>query len=853
MAWREARAGWRSFVGLLACVALGVGAVVGVAGFARSLGATLAREGRALMGGDLEVRAVRPLDVLGERAVRSLVARGAAVARVRELAAMARTADGRTLLVEVKAVDPAYPLYGRLETDPPREHAAVLGPAEALVHPALLERLGLHSGEALTIGGARFSVVGTVTREPDRPAGLLSLGPRVLVSEAGLDRTGLVRLGSRVRYRTLVRLPATAGNSADGRAVLAERTALAGAIADPGVRVATFDDAQPGLRRLFGQVTTYLGLVGLTSLLVGGIGVASSVHTFVRSRLATVAILRALGATGRAVFTAYLLQTAAVGAVASAVGIAGGIGVAQLLAPLLAALLPVEVDPRISAGTAAEGLIVGIVTTLLCALWPLLQVRGVPALTVLRLPGTGSPVGDAAPRRRLDSGARRWNLTPAPMLVGVGIGGALGALAVWQAGSLRIGGLYWAVGAAILGLLALAAVGGRRGAARLPRARSLAWRHGLANLHRPGSQAVGVVVALGVGVTLLTTVALLERALARQVDLEHRRDAPTFFFVDVQPDQAQAFKEAVAAIDDSGEPTLIPVVRARLVAINGRPIVRAEWEGRPDDWRVTREYVLTYGDEPPGTVLTKGRWWTAAEATVRPRVSVEDEAARALGVDRGGTLAFDVQGVRVEAEVHNLRHVDWQSMSANFFVIFSAGALDQAPQTYLATARVPRERETAVQEAVARTFPNVTAVPVRDVLERVQGVLEQIAVAIRIVALFVAGAGLVVMTGALAASRYRRLAESVLLRTLGATRGLVLRAAAVEYGCLGLVAGLAGAALGSAVAAVILRLLLELSWRPEPAILAGAALAATILATTVGLLGTFRLLGRKPLPVLRRE
>ena len=439
------------------------------------------------------------------------------------------------------------------------------------------------------------------------------------------------------------------------------------------------------------------------------------------------------------------------------------------------------------------------------------------------------------------------------MLVGVGIGGALGALAVWQAGSLRIGGLYWAVGAAILGLLALAAVGGRRGAARLPRARSLAWRHGLANLHRPGSQAVGVVVALGVGVTLLTTVALLERALARQLDLEHRRDAPTFFFVDVQPDQAQAFKEAVAAIDDSGEPTLIPVVRARLVAINGRPIVRAEWEGRPDDWRVTREYVLTYGDEPPGTVLTKGRWWTAAEATVRPRVSVEDEAARALGVDRGGTLAFDVQGVRVEAEVHNLRHVDWQSMSANFFVIFSAGALDQAPQTYLATARVPRERETAVQEAVARTFPNVTAVPVRDMLERVQGVLEQIAVAIRIVALFVAGAGLVVMTGALAASRYRRLAESVLLRTLGATRGLVLRAAAVEYGCLGLVAGLAGAALGSAVAAVILRLLLELSWRPEPAILAGAALAATILATTVGLLGTFRLLGRKPLPVLRRE
>jgi putative ABC transport system permease protein len=282
--------------------------------------------------------------------------------------------------------------------------------------------------------------------------------------------------------------------------------------------------------------------------------------------------------------------------------------------------------------------------------------------------------------------------------------------------------------------------------------------------------------------------------------------------------------------------------------------VRARWEGRSDDWRVTREYVLTFAAEPPpGTVVTRGRWWTAAEAAARPRVSVEDEAARALGVDVGSTLAFDVQGVRVEAEVASLRRVDWQRLSANFFVIFSPGALDDAPRTYLATARVSQAQETAVQDAVGRAFPNVTAIPIRDVLERVQGVLEKIAVAIRAVGLFVVGAGVVVMTGALASSRYRRLSESVLLRTLGAPRGLVLRAVAVEYGCLGLAAGLAGALLGEALAAVVLRLVLEIPGRLEPLPLIAATLGAAGLAVAIGFLGTFRLLGRKPLPILRRD
>ena len=363
-----------------------------------------------------------------------------------------------------------------------------------------------------------------------------------------------------------------------------------------------------------------------------------------------------------------------------------------------------------------------------------------------------------------------------------------------------------------------------------------------------------MTVALGIGVTLLTAVALLERGLTRQLDLERRREAPSFFFVDVQPDQADAFRETIAAIPGASPPSLVPVVRARLSAINGEPITRERWAGRADAWRFTREYVLTLPPSAPaGTVVTRGRWWTAADRG-RAWISVEAEAARALGVDIGGSLTFDVQGVPVTAEVLSLRKVDWQTLGANFFVIFSPGPLDGAPFAYLATARVPPGADGALQERVAAAFPNVTAIPVRDVLERVTGVVDRIAVAVRLVALFVLGAGFTVMAEALAQSRAQRLYESVLLRALGASRGRVARAFAVEYGCLGLVAGLGGAHDGradrvarrSASSSTCTprsrrRPSASRSWPPSPSRWAWDSS------------GTFRLLGRKPLPVLRGE
>jgi putative ABC transport system permease protein len=834
LAWRQARGARRHFVVFFACVVLGVAALVSVGSFGATLSLTLAREARSLMGGDVELRSARALAPDVDAELAALAAHGAEVTRLRELVGMARRPEnGRSVLVELKAAGAGYPLYGRLVTTPAEPLAALLAADGAVVQRDLLDRLGLGVGDRFALGELTLTVRGVVEAEPDRSASLVTLGPRVFVGADALERSGLLQLGSRVRHRTLVKLPA-------GLAARELREDLARRISDPGVRVASYDEAQPGLRRFFSQLTMYLGLVGLASLLVGGIGVASSVATFVRRQQPTIAILKALGADSRTIVTTFLVQTQAIGVAGSLVGAALGVALSPVLMAALAGFVPFTLEPRVDALTVARGVVMGVLTTLLCALWPLLAVREVRASLVLRREVDETP----PPARR-----RPW-------AAALPIVGGLAALSLWQAGSLTIGGIF--LGASAAAVVALWAVSrGLVAVARwLPRVPSPAWRHGLGALRRPGGQSARVVVALGAGVMLLVAVALLEQNLDAQIDHEQRREAPSFFFIDVQPDQREAFARVVRGATGA-EPTLTPVVRARLAAIDGEPITRAMVQARGGEQRetafyYTREYVLTWAAEPPaGNVITRGRWWAAGAGP--PRVSVEDAMARQLGIDVGSRLTFDVQGVPIETEVTSLRKVDWQSLTMNFFVVVSPGALDGAPATFVATARTPAATEPALQSAVVGAFPNVTAIPVRDVLERVGVVLGDIAVAIRVIALFTVGTGLVVMAGSLTATRYQRLYESVVLRTLGATRGAVARAFAVEYGCLGAAAGLGGTALAAALAWVVLRFVLDTPWRFEPlAMLAGVALTV-VLSVAIGFLATFRLLGAKPLPVLRRE
>ncbi|HEV2054904.1 MAG TPA: FtsX-like permease family protein [Methylomirabilota bacterium] len=827
LAWRETRGAGRHFAYLIACITLGVGALVAVGSFASSLERTVGRSARALMGGDVEIRSTQPLSPAGQAVVAEMARGGVEVLPVQEMVAMS-AAGGRSQIVELKTVAPGYPFYGELVTEPAAPLGSLVGKGRALVHPSLLQKLGASVGDHMKIGEADFVISGVIRQEPDRSVGVFSLGPRVMIAPEDLPGTKLVRPGSRVRHRVLFRVPA--GTSAE-----TFKDALAARLTDTNVRITTYAQAQPGVRRFWNQLTVYLGLTGLVALMVGGIGVATSVRAFVRGKLDTIAVLKCLGAGWRQVLAAYLLQTVLLGLGGSLLGAALGTALQLALVPALSPLLPFPIESSVSLGSVLAGLGMGTGLTLLFALWPLLDIRRVPPALILR-----RDVEARLPGRR-------------PWLAGLPIAAGLAALAFWQAGSFKVGGLFVGGLAGALALLGLTARLVIAGAKRLPRLRSLAWRQAVANVHRPGSHAGVVLVSLGVAVMLIVAVALLEQSLRAELADRGPERSPAFFFIDIQRDQVAPFTRLVT--DLAGHtPELTPVVRSRLATINGASVADDSRQKHEEVWYLSREYVLTWGAEPPAhNVVIAGRWWTADEARGEALISVEEEIAKNLGVTIGGTLGFDIQGVTVQARVVNLRRVDWQTFNTNFFVIFSQGALDGAPSTWIATARAAPADESAVQSAVTAAFPNVTAIPVREVLERIAGVLDQIALAIRLLAGVSIATGLIVTAGALGVSRHQRLYQSVILKTLGATRGVVGRVFAIEYAILGVAAGLCGSLLAAALAWSVGHWALDIGWAGSPLTIAAGVGGAMLLALGVGFLGTFRLLGRKPLGVLRGE
>lgn len=838
MAWRETRGSFRHFVFFLVCIALGVGALVGVSGFAMNLELAMQREARSLMAGDLEIRSHRPLSPDGVQLIQNLQDRRIQSTTVYELIAMVSGQDGiATQMVELKAVGPGYPFYGRLITDPPVSRETIFNHNDsALVEESLLIRLGLNAGEQIRIGQAEFTITGVIQKEPDRVAGPFSLGPRVMISQEGLTRTELIQPGSRVRYRTLLKVP----EGIDLESIQQEiETALAG----ERVRVSSYGESQPRLRRFLKNLTVYLGLVGFTALLVGGIGVANSVQVFLKGKLDTLAILKCLGASSRVIFRVYLLQTTFLGLLGCLAGVGLGLGIQFVLPVFLADFLPTDLKWTLPILPAASGVALGLLSCFLFSLWPLLRYRGTsPALLFRR------DVAQIESDRMWKGQQQRASffVTTGTIVVGLVI------LAIWQAGSLNVGGLYIGILTFSLLFLRLAAGLAIRTLKALPRPRVLVWRHGLANIHRPGSHAVLAILSIGVGVTIILAVQLVQASLLRQVGENIPKDAPSFFFIDIQADQKDRFEQFLKQQDRKAD--LTPIVRTRLHAVHGTKVVDMDLSGRSDAWYFWREYVVTSMSRLPSeNKVKRGRWWGTADDPIRPQISVEEDAAKHLGVDLGSTLTFDIQGVLVTATVTSIREVNWGSLSTNFFVIFSPGALKGAPMTYIATVRTTPDEDMTLQRQVISAFPNVTAINIRHVLETVRHVLEQIGRVVRFMTVFTIAAGLVVMTGAIAATRHWRTQESVILKTLGATRTRVAKIFAVEYGLLGTVAGTVGAAMASLMAFVLLKWVLDVPLHFQPFSLLGGVIATIVLTVLTGFLTTFRILALKPLIILRSE
>ena len=833
---RELRGGLRGFYVFIACIALGVMAIAGIGSVAAGLADGLAREGRVILGGDLAFSLSLREAGADERA---FLDRRGRVSLAATLRAMARADDGRTALVEVKAVDAAYPLYGEAALDPPQPLAAVLaqrdGAFGAAADPALLARLDLKPGARIMVGVAPIEIRAALTSEPDKLAGGIGFGPRLLISEAALRATGLLQPGSVVRWHYRLRLP---DNDATDTGVRAVTAAAQAQLPEAGWEVRSRSNASPALERNVERFTQYLTLVGLTALLVGGVGVANAVKGHLDRRREVIATLKAVGATGSRVFRIYLTQVLVLAALGALPGLAIGAALPFLIAWGFGAVLPLPIAPAVHPGELALALLYGLLTAAAFALWPLGRAHDVPVSALFR---------DEV------ANERHWPRRPYIIATAL-VGCALAGVAVELAYDRRIAAMFVGAAVAVFVLLRLVAALLMLVARRLPRPRSPVVRLALANIHRPGAVTPSVVLSLGLGVAVLVTVIAIDGNLQRQFLAALPDKAPSFYFIDIPAAEADRFDAFVHARAPRATLERVPMLRGRIVAAKG--VAAEDLKPSPDaSWALQSDRGITYGDEvPAGSRLIAGQWWTP-DYQGPPLVSLEKRIADGVGLALGDQVTVNVLGRNLTATVANLRTVDWQSLGINFVMVFSPATFRTAPHTHIATLTYPgggtSQEEAGLLKAMADAFPAVTTVRVREALDSIGHIVTNLALAIRGASVLTLLVAVLVLGGALAAGHRHRVYDAVILKTVGATRMRLLSAYALEYLALGLATALFGVAAGSAAAALIITKVMNLpfAWLPGPLLTAAAgAVAATVL---LGLVGTFTALGQKPASVLR--
>lgn len=838
---RESRGQGVKLAFFVACLGVGVAAVVAVAGLAASLSQAIRSDAKKLLAADFVVstRSSRPLPAeLG--AALAAIPR-AETTEVRELLTIvaARPASGsavpgRSRLAELKAVGQGYPFYGQVEVEPARPLAELLAGRQALVEPALLTSLGLATGDELRIGTAWFKIAGTVRSEPDRIGGAFSAGPRVLISLPDLGDTELEGRGSQVEKRLLFRLGA-ATSKEELNALAARLRELAG----DNVRIETYTQGQPAIRRGLDRAERFLGLVALLSLLAGGIGVAQTVRSWLAGKLDAIAVLKCLGMRPREVVGLYVGQTAGFALLGSLGGVAAGLAVELAVPRVLGDLVPAAaVDPW-QLAPILRGIGLGLGVALLFCLPPLLNLRRVPPSRVLRREAEPPPAS-----------------RPVMLATLAALAAGVLALALVQSGSPAralgfTGGLALAAG-----LLAGAAWLLTRLAARLrrgPSERGFTLSYGLAALARPGASTLGAIVALGLGVLVVLAMALVERHLVDRLQADLPKNAPTAFLIDIQPDQWPGVESLLLA-EGAERLDSVPVVTARITELDGtatRDLAKRAGDRGDRRWALTREQRLTYLERLPADnrVVEGALWSLPGEA----EVSVERDFAHDLGIHLGSKLVFDIQGVPLTLTVSSLRTVDWDTFGINFFLVVEPGVLEGAPQQRVAAARLAAGSEEQAQDALVDRFPNVTLINIRTILDKVAAVIERIALGIRLLGGFTVAAGIAILAGVIAAGSARRGREVALLKTLGLTRAGVVGVFAVEYALIGLAAGTIGTTGGAVLAWVVLTEGMEIPWRFLPAPLLIAAAGTIALAVACGLLASAGALTRRPLAVLRAE
>jgi putative ABC transport system permease protein len=836
IALRELRAGAGRLSIFVLCIALGVAAVAAIGSLSASFDEALARQGRLLIGGDLSFELIhRQADSAERAALESL----GEVSESASFRAMARSAEGKSALVEVKAVDNAYPLYGDVSiTRAERPGPVWRDPDVVLVERTLLDRLNLDIGSKIAIGDATVTIGGILGEQPDRLADRLAYGPKLLMFRDTLAHTGLVQPGSLIRWTYRVKFPEA--RSADKEFLVETRNNVEKQFPQSGFAIHDWTDPAPSLRRDADRFTQFISFVGLTALLLGGIGVGNAIRSYMAKKREVIATFKCLGATSRLVLLVYLIQALLLATVGIAIGLLIGALTPALLAALYADALPITlaVEPHPMPLIAAA--LAGLLTMVLFVLWPLGRAASVSPAVLMRA--------------HLSEERER---SPWPYAVGSAVAGiALFALAI--AGSEERAITASISAGIVLAFLLLTGFGllVQRLAAKLRRAKPTSLALAIASIGGPGSPARAIAVSLGLGLGLLVATALIHRALLKEIEGNIEADAPAYYFVDVEESDIGKFGDTVKAIVPDAKLDDAPMLRGRIVALKGVPAEKVE--ANPDArWVLSGDRGLTYTDAvPPASTLVEGTWWPK-DYSGSPLVSFDAELAKGLGLKLGDTITVNILGRNVDAKIASLRKIDWESLAINFVMVFSPNTLAGAPHRALTTLELPKGTDPALEgkviQALSERFPLVTAVKVGDIVAAAKELLTKVMTAIKATAGVTLLIGAAVLAGAVAAGQQQRKYLAVLYKTLGATRWRIVSAELLEFGLLGLATALLSVLVATITAWALCKWAFDVTFVFSPLAVLETVLLALALVLTVGALTTWRLLSVKAAPYLRTE
>ena len=830
---RDLRGNLRGFRIFLACLILGVAAIAGVGTLSSSITAGLRANGQVILGGDIDIRLTHRGAVEDER---RWVEEQGRVSEIQTLRAMVRdlSSDRRTLS-ELKAIDNAYPLFGMLTltsetgTENPDELLQQKnGLYGVLIEKSLSDRLELPINGQVRIGELNFEVRGIILSEPDKASQGMALGPRTIISSAALNETGLVQPGSLIRYHYRIAL-------APGKTVAGFYEDAKAAFPDAGWRIRDASNGAPGIKRFVDRVALFLTLVGLTALVVGGVGVGNAVRAYLEGKITTIATLKCLGASSSFIFRVHYLQVLILAVAGSLIGLLLGVGGSVVAAQFLASTLPVPPEITIKAGPLLLATAYGLLTATLFTIWPLARARETPAAALFR--------DVVSSHRRPRS---KYLVTLAACFT------TLVALAILTSQETWFAAVFTISIIGIFAVLILVGYGVQFIARRLPRSRIPSLRLAIANLYRPGAATNSIILSMGLGLTLFVTVALIEGNLTRQVQEQLPEKAPAFFFIDIQSNQLNDFVSTAESVIDVSEINHVPNMRGRITKVAGVPAdqVTVAPEAR---WALRGDRGITYAATPPeGAVVVAGNWWPE-NYSGPPLVSMDREIALGMGLEIGDSLTVNVMGREIEARIANLREIDWTTMAINFVLVFDSHSLQGAPHSHLATARADGDAENKLFSAITNKFANVSVIRMKEALQTVSRILEQLSSAVSAISSITLVTGVLVLAGAFAAGHRKRVYDAVILKVLGATRKDIFATFLLEYALLGLVTSVIAAATGWFAAYMVITDILEAKWISLPFTIVATILISVLVTLLFGLLGSWRALGTKVAPALRSD